>query len=103
MNLSQKQKQFMRIDKYLKLTRLIKRRTVAKELLERDIIKVNEKVAKPSTEVKIDDILLLPLGRHKLTVKVLNTVDYCKKSESTTLYEILKDEIIEDNDQIEFR
>ena len=93
----------MRIDKYLKLTRLIKRRTIAKELLERGIIKINEKVAKPSTEVKVDDILVLPLGRHKLTVKVLNVADYCKKNESNTLYEILKDEIIEDNDQIEFK
>ncbi len=93
----------MRIDKYLKLTRLIKRRTIAKELLERGIIKINEKIAKPSTEVKIGDVLILPLGRHKLTVKVLNVVDYCKKNESNTLYEILKDEIVEDNDQIEFK
>ena len=103
MNLLKRQKQYMRIDKYLKLTRLIKRRTIAKELLERGIIKINEKVAKPSSEVKAGDILLLPLGRHKLTVRVLNIVDYCKKSDSTTLYDIMKDEIIEDNDQIEFK
>jgi ribosomal 50S subunit-recycling heat shock protein len=93
----------MRIDKYLKLSRLVKRRTIAKELLERGIIQINSKVAKPSTEVKVDDVLVLPLGRHKLTVKVLNVVEYCKKNESNTLYEIMKDEIIEDNDPIEFK
>lgn len=93
----------MRIDKYLKLSRLVKRRTIAKELLERGIIQINSKVAKPSTEVKVDDVLVLPLGRHKLTVKVLNVVEYCKKNESNTIYEIMKDEIIEDNDPIEFK
>lgn len=102
MNLLEREKQYMRLDKYLKLTRLIKRRTVAKELLERGIITINDKVAKPSTEVKTEDVLVLPLGRHKLTVRVLNVVDYCKKNESRTLYEIMKDEIIEDNDPIEF-
>ena len=64
----------MRIDKYLKLTRLIKRRTVAKELLDRGIFLINDRVAKPSSEVNEGDILTLQLGRHKLTVKVLKTV-----------------------------
>jgi ribosomal 50S subunit-recycling heat shock protein len=89
----------MRIDKYLKLTRLIKRRTIAKELLERGIFLVNGKVAKPSTEIKSGDIIILPLGKHKLTVEVLNCVDYVKKSDATELYKILKDEIIP-NDEI---
>ena len=53
----------MRIDKYLKLTRLIKRRTVAKELLDRGIFLINDKVAKPSSEVNEGDILTLQLGR----------------------------------------
>ena len=63
----------MRIDKYLKLSRLIKRRTVAKELLDRGIFTVNGKIAKPSSEIEENDIIVLPLGRHKLTVKVLKT------------------------------
>ncbi len=87
----------MRIDKYLKLTRLIKRRTIAKELLERGIFTINDKIAKPASEIKAGDIICLPLGRHRLTVKVVNIVDYCKKEDANELYTILKDEIIEDD------
>lgn len=91
----------MRIDKYLKLTRLIKRRTVAKELLERGIFKVNDKVAKPSSEVKEGDILVLLLGRHKLTVRVNKIVSYAKKEDAQDLYELISDEIInEDQNEI---
>ena len=91
----------MRIDKYLKLTRLIKRRTVAKQLLERGIFKINDKVAKPSSEVKEGDILVLLLGRHKLTVKVNKIVSYAKKEDAQDLYELISDEIInEDSNEI---
>ena len=69
----------MRIDKYLKLSRLIKRRTVAKELLDRGIFTVNGKIAKPSSEIEENDIIVLPLGRHKLTVKVLKTPQVVRK------------------------
>lgn len=90
----------MRMDKYLKLTRLIKRRTVAKELIERGKFKLNGRVAKPSSEIKIGDELVLPLGRHLITIKVLSVLDYCKKEQSGSLYEIVSDEILE-NDQLE--
>ena len=90
----------MRIDKYLKLTRLIKRRTVAKELLDRGIFLINDKVAKPSSEVNEGDILTLQLGRHKLTVKVLKTASYAKKEDARNLYEILKDEIIDESNEV---
>ena len=91
----------MRIDKYLKLTRLIKRRTVAKELLERGIFKINDKVAKPSSEVKEGDILVLLLGRHKLTVRVNKIVSYVKKEDTQDLYELISDKIInEDSNEI---
>lgn len=85
----------MRIDKYLKLTRLIKRRTVAKELLDRGIFTINGKVAKPSSEINENDIIVLPLGRHELTVKVLKIANVVKKEESHDLYEILEDKIID--------
>jgi len=90
----------MRIDKYLKLTRLIKRRTVAKELLDRGEFKINGRMAKPSSEVNIGDELFLPLGKHRITIKVKNILEYCKKEQSNDLYEILKDEIVS-NDQFE--
>lgn len=84
----------MRIDKYLKLTRLIKRRTVAKELLDRGLFKINDKIAKPSSEVEIGDHILLVLGRRILEIEVLITCDYCKKEESNNLYKIIREEII---------
>lgn len=84
----------MRIDKYLKLTRLIKRRTVAKELLDRGLFKINDKIAKPSSEVEIGDHILLILGRRILEIEVLMTCDYCKKEESNNLYKIIREEII---------
>lgn len=83
----------MRIDKYLKLTRLIKRRTVAKELLDRGLFKINDKIAKPSSEVEIGDHILLVLGRRILEIEVLMTCDYCKKEESNNLYKIIREEI----------
>ena len=84
----------MRIDKYLKLTRLIKRRTVAKELLDRGLFKINDKIAKPSSEVEIGDHILLVRGRRILEIEVLKTSDYCKKEESNNLYKIIREEII---------
>ena len=84
----------MRIDKYLKLTRLIKRRTVAKELLDRGLFKINDKIAKPSSEVEIGDHILLVLGRRILEIEVLMTCDYCKKEASNILYKIIREEII---------
>lgn len=90
----------MRIDKYLKLTRLIKRRTVAKELLDRGLFTINGRNAKASNEIKIGDVIVLALGRHKLTIEVTNILPFVKKDDVGTLYKVLDDEIIE-NDQIE--
>lgn len=87
----------MRIDKYLKLTRLIKRRTVAKELTQRDLFHINGKVAKPSSEVKIGDFLTLSLGRHRLEVEITSILPYAKKDEVHTMYKVIKDEILEEN------
>lgn len=88
----------MRIDKYLKLTRLIKRRTVAKELLDRGLFTINGKVAKPSSEINEGDLVVLPLGRHKLTIKVTKIASYAKKEVAQELYELISDEIIENNE-----
>ena len=86
----------MRIDKYLKLTRLVKRRTVAKELLDRELFYLNGKVAKPCKEIKVGDEIVLQLGRHRLTIEVLEIKEYVKKEDATKLYKILKDEIVND-------
>jgi ribosomal 50S subunit-recycling heat shock protein len=88
----------MRIDKYLKLTRLIKRRTVAKELLDRGLFTINGRKAKACNEIKIGDVVVLALGRHKLTIEITHILPFAKKDDVGTLYKVLSDEIIE-NDQ----
>ncbi len=86
----------MRLDKFLKVSRLIKRRTIAKELVSRDIFLLNNRPCKPSSEVKEGDIIDLTLGRHHLVVKVLFIKDHILKDDASKMYEILKDEIKEE-------
>ncbi|WP_018305659.1 RNA-binding S4 domain-containing protein [Desulfitobacterium hafniense] len=82
----------MRIDKYLKVSRLIKRRTVAKDICEGEKIRLNDRIAKPSAEVKPGDIVTLEMARHLLEVRVLSTPNSAKANEAHLLYEVLKDE-----------
>lgn len=81
----------MRIDKYLKVARVIKRRTIAKDILDLGFVKINGRVAKPSSEVKIDDILELTLGERILTIKVKGINSYSKKEQALEMFEILED------------
>ncbi|NLB85377.1 MAG: RNA-binding S4 domain-containing protein [Acholeplasmataceae bacterium] len=60
----------MRLDKYLKTSRLIKRRVIAKEASDKDLITINDKVAKPASLVKIGDILTITLGNKIRTIKI---------------------------------
>lgn len=76
----------MRLDKFLKLSRLIKRRTVAKEAADNDLVLINGKVAKPSSSVDIGDILTVSLGSKTREIKVLSL------SEKEEMFIILKDE-----------
>jgi ribosomal 50S subunit-recycling heat shock protein len=84
----------MRIDKYLKVARVIKRRTIAKDILDFGFVSINGKVAKPSSEVKVDDVVTLKLGERQLTIKVLNLANTPKKEESKGLFEIIEDKNI---------
>lgn len=85
----------MRLDKYLKVSRLIKRRTVAKEVADHEKIMVNDKLSKPSTDIKVNDIISIRFGMKIVTVKVLSINEYTKKEESSLMYEIIKEERIE--------
>ncbi|MBU1142859.1 MAG: RNA-binding S4 domain-containing protein [Firmicutes bacterium] len=78
----------MRLDKYLKVSRIIKRRTVAKEAAEKEKVEINGKVAKPSSTVKENDVLTLYLGLKIIKVKVTSLV--LKKDE--LMYELLTEE-----------
>ena len=80
----------MRLDKYLKLTRLITRRTVANEACDADRVMVNGKVARASLAVKEGDIIELNLGSRPLRVKVLKVSEYVTKDDAPTCYQILE-------------
>lgn len=77
----------MRLDKFLKNSRLVKRRTVAKEACEKGLVKINDKIAKPSDNVNVDDILTLKLGEREVSVKVKDISDVNSKKDAETLYE----------------
>ena len=84
----------MRIDKFLKVSRLIKRRTVAKDASNEEKIIINGKIAKPSTEVKVGDIIEINYYKSKLKVKVLNILNSSKKEDAESMYEVLSIEEI---------
>lgn len=77
----------MRIDKYLKVSRLIKRRTVAAEACDQGRISVNGKVVKPSYDVKIDDVIAIKFGEKELKVKVTKIAETVKKDDAATMFE----------------
>lgn len=87
----------MRIDKFLKVTRLVKRRETAKELCDDSDVLINGKVAKPMSEIKEGDILGLTLGRHKITAKVITVKPFARKGEASEMYQIISDEVGERN------
>ncbi|AHF05725.1 RNA-binding S4 domain-containing protein [Desulfitobacterium metallireducens] len=82
----------MRIDKYLKVSRLIKRRTVAKDICEGEKIQLNGKTAKPSADVKSGDKITIEIGNHILEVQVLSTPNSVKANEAHLLYDVIRDE-----------
>ena len=82
----------MRLDKYLKLTRIIKRRTVAKDASSNGIVSVNGKVAKPSTQIKIGDIIQVQFPQSSYKVKVVDIKEHVKKEDAISMYEVLENE-----------
>lgn len=85
----------MRLDKFLKVSRIIKRRTLSKEITQSERVLVNDKVAKPSTRLKVGDIITVEFGTRRLVVRVLELREHVLKNDSTMLYEIIKEEKIE--------
>lgn len=79
----------MRIDKYLKVSRILKRRTVAQQAASAGKVFINGKEAKPSKEVKIGDIVEIEYSESRLKFKVLSISPTVKKAEATDLYEII--------------
>lgn len=81
----------MRVDKFLKVSRLIKRRTVAKEACDLGRIQVNGKVVKAGYEMKVGDQLQIELGTRKVRVEVLELRETIFKQEAANLYKVIED------------
>lgn len=79
----------MRLDKYLKVSRLIKRRTVANEACDAEKVSVNGKHARASYEVKTGDIIEINISAKPLRVKVLDVKEFTKKEDAAALYEVV--------------
>lgn len=84
----------MRLDKFLKVSRLIKRRTLAKEVADQGRITINDTVAKASTVVSPGDTMSIKFGQKLVTIKVKDTREVVRKGEAETLYTVLKEERI---------
>lgn len=79
----------MRIDKFLKNSRIIKRRTVAKEACDGGRITINGKVAKAGTEVNVGDEVIITFGTRRVAVRVLDVIESPRKEEADQMYEVL--------------
>ncbi|NLZ75051.1 MAG: RNA-binding S4 domain-containing protein [Erysipelotrichia bacterium] len=89
----------MRLDKYLKVARILKRRTVSKELAVNERITINGKIAKPSKEVNIGDIIEITYGNRVMKIKVLDIKEMVRKNDASILYEVLEEYKIEQNER----
>ena len=80
----------MRLDKYLKVSRIIKRRTVANDACDAEHVTVNGRVAKASYDVKEGDIIEVSFGQRKLKVRVLDIREFTAKADASSLYEVIE-------------
>ena len=79
----------MRLDKYLKVSRLIKRRTIANEVCDAKKVSVNGKIARASYDVKEGDVIEIQMGEHLLRAKVLLVSEHATKTDASAMYQIL--------------
>lgn len=76
----------MRIDKYLKVSRLIKRRTIANEVCEQGRVKINDKVAKPGSEVKVGDVIEIQFGNNTTVIEITRISEHVAKDDAKEMY-----------------
>lgn len=81
----------MRLDKFLKVSRIIKRRTVAKDFAEHERVTVNGKVAKPGHEVKVGDKITIQIGARKTSIEVVDIKENVKANEAKNLYRMIEE------------
>ena len=80
----------MRLDKYLKVSRIIKRRTIANEACDAGRVTVNGRVARASLDVKVNDIIEVSFGMKNVKIQVLNVAETVKKDDATLMYKIIE-------------
>ena len=81
----------MRIDKYLKVARILKRREVAKQLALNERLYINDKLAKASSEIKIGDEIRIVFGHREIVVRVLDIKEHASKQEAFEMYEVISE------------
>ena len=86
----------MRLDKFFKVSRIIKRRTVAKEIADKGRITINDRVAKSSTDVAANDVLVIKFGNKTLTVQVLQLLETTKKQDAENMFKIISEDYEKD-------
>lgn len=79
----------MRIDKYLKISRIIKRRTIAQEACDSGRVMINDKIAKSSTDVKVGDVIEIRFGTNTAKYEVLEIKEHVKKEETANMYRMV--------------
>ena len=82
----------MRIDKYLKVSRIIKRRTVANEACAGGRVTVNDKIAKPGTDVKSGDIITIRFGEHLGRYEILAISETVRKDQASEMYRVIEED-----------
>ncbi len=80
----------MRLDKYLKVSRIIKRRTVANDACDTEHVTVNGRSAKASYDVKVGDVIEVTFGQRTLKVRVLDVREFTAKADASSLYEVIE-------------
>ena len=85
----------MRLDKYLKVSRLIKRRPLAKDVAESERILVNDIIKKPSYDLKIGDVITIMFGNKIVKVRVVSLETSTKKQDASSMYEFISEEKID--------
>ncbi len=81
----------MRLDKFLKVSRIIKRRTVANEACSSSHVTVNSKISKPSTNVDVGDVIELKFGEKRVKFQVLSVAENVSKDKATEMYKIISE------------
>ena len=81
----------MRLDKFLKVSQIIKRRTIAKECVDRGLVMLNSKTAKASTEVKVNDILEVDIKNKIYVYRIENILEFATEEKAKTMYVLLEE------------